>query len=465
MEKSNGKSPRGILVVDVGYTNSKAVLFDADLKLVAERKLASQHVEGKTYKEIDPAPFEAFLKGALPELDALLPVDCIVPCAHGAAQALLRDDHTLAFPVMDYMSAPPADVVADYRSVQPPFSEVYCPLLPVALTNALQLFWMQRIDPTAFASATTFVPWAEYWGLVLSGVAACEISSMGCQTQLVDVNTGDASSLAKSQGWDRLYAPHRKAWDVLGPCLPQFGLGRPVPVLAGIHDSNANYLRYLAAGLSDFTLLSTGTWSICFNSAADIAKLVPEKDTNTNTDVFGRPVGCSRFFAGKELELVSQGAAASAASMAVVQSLVTRGSYALPSFSDSGGPVVGTGLKGRFAGPASAGDDEKASLAILYCALMVSCQLDAAQSQNQIIVDGPFSQNPIFLRLLAQLRPGQAVSASTEHNGTATGAACLALMPNGALPLRPIVMEQAKPAGLVGLEQYQKAWLNQIATG
>ena len=85
---------------------------------------------------------------------------------------------------------------------------------------------------------------------------------MSCQSQLVDVKAQTYSSLARQRGWDRLFPPMVKAWDVLGPLKPSFRgasfKGRGA-VLAGVHDSNANYLRYLAAGEGSFTLLSTGT--------------------------------------------------------------------------------------------------------------------------------------------------------------------------------------------------------------
>ena len=457
------KKLRGILVVDVGYTNSKAVLFDDQLRLVAERQMPSAHREGPLYKIIDPEPFFGFLQKAIPELDLILPIDCIVPCAHGAALATLKADGALAMPIMDYMSAPPADVVAEFVAVQSPFSEVYCGLLPQALTHALQLFWQKRMDPKAFAEITTIMPLIQYWAFLLSGKRCSEISSFACQTMLLDVNTGLPSSLAKREGFADLLAPMRKAWDVLGPCLPQFGLNRDVPVLAGVHDSNANYLRYLASGIQDFTLLSTGTWSISFNGAADVSKLDPARDTNTNTSVFGKTVACSRFFAGKELEILSVGAKAEEASLIVVQDLVTRGSFAFASFTDSGGPLAGTGGKGRMVGLALQSGAERASMAALYCALMVSCQLDAVQSKNQIIVDGPFSTNVLFMQVLAQLRGDQKLFASDEHNGTATGAACLALVENGQAPKRAIALKEIPAATVEGLGSYAQRWLNQIA--
>ncbi len=114
-----------------------------------------------------------------------------------------------------------------------------------------------------------------------------------------------------------------------------------------MHDSNANYLRFLASGLSDFTLLSTGTWIIGFAPGADLEKLDPARDTVTNTDVFGRPVPCYRFMGGWEMEAAGGGAPASAASLECARRLIARGSLALPSFTDIGRTAAGH----RQAGP------------------------------------------------------------------------------------------------------------------
>ena len=61
------------------------------------------------------------------------------------------------------------------------------------------------------------------------------------------------------------------------------------------------------------------------------------------------------------------------------------------------GPVPDSLGKGHVKGPAAESAEERASLAALYCAQMVSEQLDAITSKDDIIVDGPFSQNPVLL--------------------------------------------------------------------
>ena len=181
--------PRGIAVVDVGYTNTKIALFASDGAMVAERKAASRHVQGLPYFQIDPEPMVALCRSALPELDRILPIDAIVPCAHGAAMACVAADGSLALPVMNYTLQPPAGIVADYKTIMPGYEEAFCPLLPLAITHGLQLYWQQRMWPDDFARIAILMPWIQYVGFRLSGTPVTEISSMACQTHLLDIRT------------------------------------------------------------------------------------------------------------------------------------------------------------------------------------------------------------------------------------------------------------------------------------
>lgn len=456
----NQSKPRGIAVTDVGYTNTKLVLFAPDGQPVAERKVASVHHEGPPYRWIDPEPMAELFRDALSELDAILPVDVVVPSAHGAALALLKADGTLAMPVMDYQSEPPAEIVAAYRRIMPPFSESYCPLLPLALTHGLQLYWQAHAFPEDFAKVTTIIPWIQYVGYRLSGAAVTEITSMSCQSHLVNVAAGGLSSLVKGQGWEKLFPPMVKSWEVTGRLRPEFrgaGYRGAGNVLAGIHDSSANYVRYLAGGFGNFTLVSTGTWSISFDTAAKVSDLREEFDTATNTDIFGRHVATSRFFGGGEYELVAGDEANTLPHLEDVQQMIGDRVFALPSFSGLAGPMPGTESRGRIVGDKPDGR-KRASLASLYCALMVSEQLDHVKSRHDIIVDGPFAQNAVLMAVLAALRPGQRVLASQLRDGTTAGAACLALMADGKLPHIEIKVSESRPAKLQELAAYQTKW-------
>ncbi len=452
--------PRGVAVFDVGSTNSKLVLFDALGNVAAIEKMASVHHPGPPYPSIDPEPVLKFAAAALPALDAILPVDVVVPSAHGSALALLRGDDGLALPVMDYEAEPPRDVIDGYASIAPPFSEVFAPVNPASLTLGRQLYWQETRFPERFRQVSAIQPWGQYIAFRLGGRKVSEVSALGAQTHLWDVRGKRFSSLAVSRGWSALFAPMAHAWDSVGRLSGVFrgrsfrGRGE---IRAGVHDSNANYFRYLAAGLDGFTLLSTGTWIIGFDTATDIEALDPERDTVSNTDIFGRPVACCRFYGGKEFEILSEGASAGAATAEAAGLIVAREVFALPSFTDSGGPMPGTGGRGRIEGTVG-GEAERTSLASIYCALMCSQSLDAIGSSGDIVVDGPFSGNRLFLGVLAALRGGQRVLASDLADGTTAGAALIGMMRDGAIPAARVDLRPVDPIDLQGLAAYQAKW-------
>jgi sugar (pentulose or hexulose) kinase len=455
--------PRGTLVLDIGSTNTKLALFDGEGRLLAERRAASRHVPAPPYRSLDPDPALALLAKALPDFDRELPVDVIVPCAHGSALALLDADGRLVLPVMDYLAEPPVEIVEAYRRIAPPFEEVFCPLNPMALTLGLQLFWQETAFPDAFGKVRTILPWGQYFAYRLTGRAVSGYTELGAQTQLVDVTHGGFSSLAGERGWAELFAPQAPPFQTLGPLRREFHrspLAGRVEVKAGIHDSNANFLRYLAAGSGDFTLLSTGTWIIIFDTKSDFRRLDPARDTATNTDAFGRPVACSRFMGGLEIAAIEAGAPTASGTAADVAALIARGTFALPSFTDSGGPMPGTGGRGRIVGPEPSTPGERAALGALYCALMTDQSLDAVGSASDVIIDGPFGENALFAAALAALRAPQRIFRSDLREGTAAGAALLGRMSaREDLPRLRLDVAPVEPLAETGVHGYRSEWL------
>ncbi len=456
------EAPRGIAVVDIGATNSKVGLFNAALEEVDRRKTETVHRDGPPYRHIDAERIVDFASRAIGELDRVLPVDAIVVSAFGSTLACVEESGALATPVMDYLCEPPELIAAGYAEIAPPFSETFCNTWPSALSLGRQIYWLETSFPESFARVRTIMTWSQYLAFRLGGRMTSEITALGAFSQLLDVQKGQLSSVVRARGWAERFAPLTRAWDDIGGLRPEFlsadfrGRGQ---ILCGVHDSDANYLRYLAAGFSELALLSTGTFIIGFESQTDIRRLDPERNTFSFTNVFGRPVGCCGFFGGGEFDKLLAGASPAAASVAEVDAIVARSVFALPSFSDTGGPVAGSGHRGRFDGPLTGAPEERASLATLYTALMTAEALDALESRSPIVIDGGFARNELYCALLAALRPGQAVSTSPAQEGTSVGAALLALMsPAGDLPERPVELTPRSPARIAGLAAYQARW-------
>lgn len=455
--ESNG----GIVVIDAGTTHSKAFLFTRTGQPVRSVKTASARLPDAPYHAIDPEPLIAFARHAIAAFSADMPVDDIVCCAHGSGFALLDADGALALPIMMYEADPPAAIKTAYDAMAPDFSEVFAPTNPMALTVTRQLLWQEAAFPDAFARVRRVVPWGQYVAFRLGAEPVSEVTALGAQTHLWDVRGRRFSSIVRERGWEPLFAPLRRAWDIIGTldpgagAPPVNGLGR---LRAGVHDSNANYLLYRAAGLDRFTLLSTGTWIIGFDGGIDLDTLNPDHDLATNTDVFGDPVACCRFMGGREFECIAGEADPGPDPLAAVRRLIADGVMALPSFTESGGPLPGTGGKGRIESSRPLDAAERFALAGLYTALMTDLSLTALGSTSPIVVDGPFAQNPLYLGTLAALRPGQSVSASTIADGTAHGAALLARFEQDRPPSSAFDPAVAEPIDIPGLAAYAAQW-------
>lgn len=453
------KKPRGVAVVDVGYTHSKLLLFNSSIEIVDWVEIPSGHSNAGDYPSLDLEPLIRLIESTLPDFDAQIPLDRIVPSAHGSGLALVDSQGELTFPVMDYAARPPSAILEKYKSMAPAFSEVFAPVLPGALTLGLQLFWQQTSRPDLFDKTSTIMPWAQYAAFRMGGAPVSEITAFGAQTQLLDVRSGTFSSLARSQGWDQKFAPLVRAFDSVGR-YEHSTLHGDGTILAGIHDSNANYLRYIATGLENFTLLSTGTWIIGFTPGVDLTTIDPKRDVVSNADYLGRPVASCRFMGGKEFEAGAAGAEPSQASVARALQLINLGSMALPSFTDSGGPIPGYGQEGRFVGPNVENEADRASLMSIYCGLMSWQSLTAVGGDSDIVVDGPFAKNDVYLTTLATLLPGRKVLASDADQGTAIGAALLAHCDElGNVPRLTARLRTINPLEASGLEAYSIEWL------
>ncbi len=455
--------PETVVVFDLGSTNLKASVVDRQGRILETVKVGNRHVPGPPYLHINTDLIWRWLSDTLAPLVAKWNVAALVPCAHGSALALLRPSRGqdgLAMPMMFYEAEPPDDIRAGYARIEPRFSEVLAPTNPGALTLGRQLFWQRALDPDAFAAVETILPAPQYWAWRLTGNAVSEATSLGAQTHIWAPLARDYSSLTDRLAIREKFAPLAKAWDVVGGvsagAAAETGLPEGLPVLAGIHDSNANYFRYLAAGIEDFTLLSTGTWLINFNPAFPPDRLRPELDTNTNTDVFGNPVSCSRFMGGREFDIVQGSIAGTVSSMDILR-LLEWGTMALPSFTDLGGPCPGTGMKGRIEGRPPASPSDRTALAALYCALMADLAIGHIGSANDVVIDGVFAENAFFCRLLAGLRPDQTVRVSAEREGTTVGAALLWDWQDRPKPV-PIELHRVEPLIPDGLENYAAAW-------
>jgi hypothetical protein len=88
------------VVLDVGKTLSKASLWTPAGELVERRTRPNDRLQGPGYLALDASGIEEWLAAVRTDFGKIAPVAAIIPVAHGAAAAILRNG-TLAAPAMD----------------------------------------------------------------------------------------------------------------------------------------------------------------------------------------------------------------------------------------------------------------------------------------------------------------------------------------------------------------------------
>jgi L-fuculokinase len=448
------------IVLDIGKTNVKLTLLAADGSTLSEQRIANRIVQDGRYPHHDTERIWNWLLDTCRSFAALAHVSAIVPVTHGATAALVDADG-LVLPVLDYEAALPT-TASDYDRLRPSFAATLSPNLPLGLNLGRQLHWLSHAYPAEFARASHLLMYPQYWAWRLCGVAAAEVTSLGCHTDLWNPTSQQYSKLVADLRLGDLMPPLTSAWSALGSLLPALarstGLPADCQVLCGIHDSNASLLRHLD-GDDNFaarTVLSTGTWMIAAAFGAPLGQLREHQDMLANTNARGEAVACMRFMGGREFGVLA-GADPQICDAADIAQLVQQGTLALPSFAESGGPFAGQA--GSMIGPAPDNDAGRYALATLYCALMTDYCLSALGSSGPITVEGSFAGNPYFGALLAALRPTQAVIYSGDASGTTCGAWMLHRQ-----ACRPASDGTAQtPLAMAGLAAYRDRWLAALA--
>ncbi|HLT02331.1 MAG TPA: FGGY family carbohydrate kinase [Geminicoccaceae bacterium] len=448
-------------MLDVGRPEVRLLAIAPHGRLLSVRSAPNEVRRGDPYPSCDTEHIWRWMSAALADFGERFAIRAIVPTSYGSTAALI-DPAELVLPILDYAADPPPEIADAYVEIAPWFEECCCPVNPASVTLGRQLFWLSREFPDHFAQAQWILPFAQYWAWGLCGVPACEVTSLGAQTQLWNPRAGALSSLAREQGWAEKFPPLRNAWDELGPLqfdlAGRCGLPPDVPVLCGIYASGASLARYFVAGLDDFTLISTGDWLVAYQPGLALERLEPLRDTAAIVDLLGRPVASARFMGGAEHAMIAGAYGRHAQpEVADAAALVAAGTMALPSFADVGGPFPGTSGLGRIVGAVPGPGRARAALASLYLALMTSACLDLLHSRGQVIVEGPFAEDRLFTALLAALRPGQRLAVSSERYGAGCGAALLWGWAGRTRPV-PLELEPVRAPRIAGLARYERRW-------
>lgn len=456
------------VVLDVGKTLTKLSLWGSSGVVLAREARPNQRIDAGGYAALDVQGVEAWVGKVLKDFARQGHISRIVPVGHGAAFAVLRRGQLACLPP-DYEEPPPQAIAQAYDQARDSFALTGSPRLPNGLNFGVQLAWLQALHPNLLDDDAVIVTWPQYWAWVFCGVAASEVTSLGCHSDLWRPLEGRPSELAHSRGWAGRLAPLRRAEEVLGTLRPSWvertGLPPETQVHVGLHDSNAALLA--ARGFAEVadhesTVLSTGTWFVGMRSpadrsAVDIAALPESRDCLVNVDAYGLPIPSARFMGGREVELLSgidtrriDIKPDQPLLLAAVEGVTRAGARVLPTMTPGVGPFPSG--HGRWIDMPTDPVERRAAVC-LYLALIAHASLGLIGARERIVVEGRFAEAEVFVRALASLRPNDAIYVSNAEHDVSYGA--LRLLDTERRPLSSLA--RVRPLD-IDLRAYAQQW-------
>lgn len=423
------------LVFDVGKTNQKYLLFDADFNILAREKVTLPKIEdedGHSAENIQAIVL--WMKESFENLLASETFEIHKVSFSGFGATLVHLDHKgeVTAPVYDYHKQVEADTFEPFYRDYGPESVFACQTGSKnlnLLNSGKQLYWLKYKRPELYRKIRYSLHLPQYLSYVFTGEMYTEYTSIGCHTDLWDFEKKDYHNWVKVEGIDRFFPPLVETQKTV---VKNFG-GREITFGIGIHDSSSALLTYLSRGKDSFLLLSTGTWCINFNpfsndSLFDIKQI--EEGATAYMKIDGSPVKTSRLFLGEEHRLkVSQ----LLSHFDLPEFYHRELEFDKNTFEDQVEKSV-RHFRWQFIDNTNSPDQEIiefSSFEVAYHQLMYEMiwvlknqiEVICETPPKKIFIDGGFSDNKIFVELLKLQFPQQKIKAKSASYACALGAA------------------------------------------
>jgi sugar (pentulose or hexulose) kinase len=444
-----------IAIFDVGKTNKKLLLFDEQYKVVLERSARFNEI---TDEDGFPCEnLESLRSSVIDSLQEVIRDDeytikAINFSAYGASFVFTDENGEPVAPLYNYLKPYDDKLLRQFYDTyggETYFSQQTASPVLGNLNSGMQLYRIKYEKPELFQQIKHALHLPQYLSYIVSKKMYADLTSIGSHTNLWNFQQKDYHEWVAKEGvLEKMVpvAPSNKTVKV------SFD-GKQVQVGAGLHDSSAALIPYLVNFKEPFVLISTGTWCISLNpfNHSTLTEEELQHDCLCYLQYNGNPVKAARLFAGHAHDEQTKRIAA--------HFNADTGFYRTISFNDEliallqkkngGGPV--SLLQTAFAERDIAAFVSKEEAYHQLMADIVAQQLFSTRfilegkKTKRIFVDGGFSNNEIYMNLLAAAFPGMEIYATSMAQASALGAA---LAIHDAWNTKPI------PSDVIGLKYY-----------
>ena len=422
-----------ILIFDIGKTNKKYLVFDEEYTVVyeyTEELPETKDEDGFPCEDIHLMTDWIYTHAIKQLNNKEYNIKAINFSGYGASFVLLDQEGRILAPLYNYLK--PLD-----KNIRNQFFDTYgdekklcletCAPSLGNLNSGLQLYRLKYEKPVWFDSIRYALHLPQYLSFIFTRAATSHLTSIGCHTMLWDFEKKDYHYWVRKENITALFPVNANS-DLWQSCrLNDQSIGAGI----GLHDSSAALIPYLKLRSHPFILLSTGTWCIALNpfSTDPLTQDELAQDCLCYLSYESKPIKASRIFLGHEHQ---EAVVRLADHFKVKENFYKSITYDPQiindqndmSFQDQTG-LIKSGFERR---PLN----EYSNVTVAYHALIqdfVTTQVKSLQLIQKelngidILVDGGFAQNELFMSLLARSLPQAAVYAAEIHQASATGAA------------------------------------------
>ncbi len=449
-----------IAVFDVGKTNKKLLLFDANYQIVYEQSVRFTETTDEDGDRCEN--LESLRSSVFNSLQQVLrgkqfAIKAINFSAYGASFVYIDENGDTLTPLYNYLKPFPEDLKNEFYQKyggEESFSNKTASPVLGSLNSGMQLYRLSRERPELFSKIKYALHLPHYLSHLITGEVYSDMTSIGCHTNLWDFTKDTYHDWVKLEG----------IYQKLAPILPSSAVirssyqGNDFQVGIGLHDSSAALIPYLTSFSEPFVLLSTGTWCISFNpfNHSNLTADELRQDCLSYIQYKGKSVKASRLFAGHEHEQQTNRIASHFNQNTsryrylrynpdVIRNLLKKANEFKPVAEEITIKESGFGRRSL----SDFATDEEA-----YHQLMIDMVAQQVYSTKlilegttvkRIFVDGGFSKNSIFMHLLAASFSGIEVFAASMAQATAMGAA---------LAIHTAWNNEPVPSGIIKLQYY-----------
>lgn len=448
-----------IAVFDIGKTNKKLFLFNEAYQIVFEK--SSQFTEtvdddGDPCEDVKSLQF--FVEEGLRTALALseFKIRAVNFSAYGASLVYLDEKGKQIGYLYNYLKPYPPSLRKQFYDTyggEKQFSfQTASPVLG-SLNSGMQLYRIKYEKRDFYSHIKYALHLPQYISFLLSGKPFSEITSIGCHTNLWHFQNMEYHHWVKREGVLEKFPPLAPSDMVVQ--APSRAHSHSVGI--GLHDSSAALIPYLVCFKEPFVLISTGTWAITLNpfNQNPLTKEELECDCLCFLQYRGTPVKASRLFAGHFHETQVERIATHFKSNKERYFKLPFDQTLLPKIDTAFEPanVNAEALlkEPRFAKRdlSQFANDAEAYHQLVFDLVVqqyLSTQLVVrGTSVKRIFVDGGFSNNTIYMNLLAAFFPAMEVFTSSIPQATAIGAA---------LAIHDAWNGEALPSQIIDLKHY-----------